>query len=145
MITNINKLFLFLCIHNIKKITGMKKALLFFTLFIALFGMTSCSVHDGMTRNLNQNTTNVILQDNNYTIVQKVRGESEANYVFYFGGFRKKGLIEEARANMLENANLIGSSRAVINETVETSYTTFAGIYSKVKVTVSGYVVEFTE
>lgn len=123
----------------------MKKALLFFTLFVTLFGMTSCSVHDGMTRNLNQNTTNVILQDNNYTIVQKVRGESEANYVFYFGGFRKKGLIEEARANMLENANLVGSSRAVINETVETSYTTFAGIYSKVKVTVSGYVVEFTE
>ena len=123
----------------------MKKALLFFTLFAALFGMTSCSVHDGMTRNLNQNSTNVILQDNNYTIVQKVRGESEANYVFYFGGFRKKGLIEEARANMLENANLVGSSKAVINETVEVSLSTIGGIYSNVKVIVSGYVIEFTE
>lgn len=123
----------------------MKKALLFFTLFVALFGMTSCSVHDGMTRNLNQNTTNVILQDNNYTIVQKVRGESEANYVFYFGGFRKKGLIEEARANMLENANLVGSSKAVINETVETSISSFLGIYNIMKITVSGYVIEFTE
>ena len=123
----------------------MKKALLFFTLFVALFGMTSCSVHDGMTHNLNQNSTNVILQDNNYTIVQKVRGESEANYVFYFGGFRKKGLIEEARANMLENANLVGSSKAVINETVETSISSFLGIYNIMKITVSGYVIEFTE
>lgn len=122
----------------------MKKALLFFTLFAALFGMTSCSVHDGMTRNLNQNSTNVILQDNNYTIVQKVRGESEADYFFYFGGFRKKGLIEEARANMLENANLVGSSKAVINETVETSISSFLGIYNIMKITVSGYVIEFT-
>jgi hypothetical protein len=46
---------------------------------------------------------------------------------------------------MLENANLVGSSRAVINETFETSVTTFAGIYSYVKVTCSGYVIEFTE
>ena len=118
---------------------------LLLVLVIIMFGMTSCSLHDGLTHNLNQNSTNVVLQDNNYTIVQKVRGESQADYFFYFGGFRKKGLIEEARADMLENANLIGSSKAVINETVETSYTTFCGIYSNVKVTVSGYVVEFKE
>ncbi|MBE6342141.1 MAG: hypothetical protein E7065_01965 [Lentimicrobiaceae bacterium] len=122
----------------------MRKSL-FLVLVVIIFGMTSCSLHDGLTHNLNQNSTNVVLQDNNYTIVQKVRGESQADYFFYFGGFRKKGLIEEARADMLENANLIGSSKAVINETVETSYTTFCGIYSNVKVTVSGYVVEFKE
>ena len=122
-----------------------EKSIIIFTLFAALFCMTSCSVHDGMTRNLNQNSTNVILQDSNYTIVQKVRGESEADYFFYFGGFRKKGLIEEARANMLENANLVGSSKAVINETVEVSLSTIGGIYSNVKVIVSGYVIEFTE
>ena len=122
----------------------MKKSL-FLVLVVIMFGMTSCSLHDGLTHNLNQNSTNVVLQDNNYTIVQKVRGESQADYFFYFGGFRKEGLIEEARADMLENANLIGSSKAVINETVETSYTTFCGIYSNVKVTVSGYVVEFKE
>ena len=122
----------------------MKKSL-FLVLVVIMFGMTSCSLHDGLTHNLNQNSTNVVLQDNNYTIVQKVRGESQADYFFYFGGFRKKGLIEEARADMLESANLIGSSKAVINETVETSYTTFCGIYSNVKVTVSGYVVEFKE
>ncbi len=123
----------------------MKKLLMLFVLVATLFGVSSCSLHSPMTANLNQNATNVVLQDNNYKIVEKVRGEAQADYFFYFGGFRKKGLIEEARAEMLENANLIGSSKAVINENVETSVTTFAGIYTYVKVTVSGYVVEFTE
>ena len=123
----------------------MKKLLMSFVLVLTLFGVSSCSLQDPMTRNLNQNLTNVVLQDNNFKIVQKVRGEAQADYLFYFGGFRKKGLIEEARAEMLENANLIGSSRAVINENVEMSVTSFAGIFSYVKVTVSGYVVEFTE
>ena len=123
----------------------MRKLLMLFVLAAMLVGVSSCSVHDPLTRNLNQNSTNVVLQDNNFKIVQKVRGEAQADYFFYLGGFRKNGLIEEARNQMLENANLVGSSRAVINETVETSVTTFAGIYSNVKVTVSGYVVEFTE
>ena len=123
----------------------MRKLFMLFVLVATLFGVSSCSLQDPMTRNLNQNLTNVVLQDNNFKIVQKVRGEAQADYLFYFGGFRKKGLIEEARAEMLENANLIGSSRAVINENVEMSVTSFAGIFSYVKVTVSGYVVEFTE
>ena len=123
----------------------MRKLLMLLLLVATLFGVSSCQLHSPTAVNLNQNSTNVVLQDNNYKIVQKVRGESQADYFFYLGGFRKKGLIEEARAVMLENANLVGSSRAVINETVETSVTTFAGIYSNIKVTVSGYVIEFTE
>ncbi len=121
----------------------MKKLLTFSLLLVMVLGMTSCSLHDGMTHNLNQNSTNVVLSQDNYKIVQKVRGEAQADYFLYFGGFRKKGLIEEARAAMLENANLVGSSRAVINETVETSLSTFCGIYSYVRVTVSAYVIEF--
>ena len=123
----------------------MKKLLMLFALVVMLFGVSSCSLHGSLATNVNQNSTNVVLQDNNYKIVAKVRGDAQANYFLYFGGFRKKGLIEEARAEMLENANLVGSSKAVINETFETSVTTFAGIYSYVKVTCSGYVIEFTE
>jgi hypothetical protein len=123
----------------------MRKLLMLFVLAAMLVGVSSCSLHGGMAMNVNQNSTNVLLQDNNYKVIQKVVGESQANYVFYFGGIRKRALIEEARANMLENANLVGSSRAVINETFETSVTTFAGVYSYVKVTCSGYVIEFTE
>ena len=123
----------------------MRKLLMLLVLVVTLFGVSSCQLHSGIAVNMNQNTTNVVLQDNNYKIIQKVRGESQADYFLYFGGFRKNGLIEEARAEMLENANLVGTSKAIINETVETSMTTFAGIYSNVKVTVSGYVVEFAE
>ena len=123
----------------------MRKLLMLFVLVATLFGVSSCQLHSPVAANLYQNNTNVVLQDNNYKIIQKVRGEAQADYFFYFGGFRKKGLIEEARAEMLESANLVGSSKAVINETVETSLTTIAGIYTNVKVTVSGYVIEFTE
>ncbi len=127
------------------KIIIMRKLLMLFVLVATLLGVSSCQLHTPVAANLYQNNTNVVLQDNNYQIVQKVRGEAQADYFFYFGGFRKKGLIEEARAEMLESANLVGSSKAVINETVETSLTTIAGIYTNVKVTVSGYVIEFTE
>lgn len=123
----------------------MRKLLMLFVLAATLLGVSSCSIHSPMAVNVNQNNTNVVLQDNNYKIVQKVSGDSQANYLFFLGGIRKKGLIEEARAEMLENANMIGSSRAVINETVETSVTSFVGVYNYIKVTVSGYVVEFTE
>lgn len=123
----------------------MKKLLMLFVLVVTLFGVSSCSLQDPMTRNLNQNSTNVVLQDNNYKIVAKVGGEAQAKYILCFGGFRKQALIEEARARMLENANLIGSSKAIINENVETSVTSFAGFYNILKVTVSGYVIEFTE
>ena len=123
----------------------MKKLFMLVALIAILIGVSSCQIHSPMATNLYQNATNVVLQDNNYKIVEKVSGDSQANYLFYFGGIRKKGLIEVARAEMLENANLVGSSRAVINETVETSVTSFLGVYNYVKVRVSGYVIEFTE
>ena len=124
----------------------MRKLLMLLVLVATLFGTTSCSaVHDSATVNFNQNLTNVVLQGSDYKVVDKVRGEAEAKYFLVFGGFRTKGLIEEARAEMLENANLIGSSKAVINETVEYSSESILGIINTVKVIVSGYVVEFTE
>lgn len=123
----------------------MRKLLLLLTVVVTLFGATSCSLQSPMTTNLNQNSTEVVLQDNNYTIVQKVRGEAESSYVFCIGGFRKAGLIEEARANMLENANMIGSSKAIINETVEMEVTSYLGVYNVLTVTVSGFVVEFNK
>ena len=124
----------------------MKKLLMLFVLALTLFGATSCSgVHDSATVNFNQNLTNVVLQSSDYKVVAKVRGDAEAKYFLVFGGLRTKGLIEEARAEMLENANLIGSSKAVINETVEYSSESILGIYNTKKVIVSGYVVEFTE
>ena len=124
----------------------MRKLLMLLVLALTIFGATSCSsIHEGLTTNVNQHSTNVVLQGNDYQIVQKVRGEASAKYILAFGGMRTKGLIEEARTQMYDNANLIGTSKAVINETVEYSTTTILGIVNTVKVIVSGYVVEFAE
>ena len=124
----------------------MRKFLMLFVLALTLFGATSCStLYNKGTSNLNQNLTNVVLQSGDYKIVDKVKGEAQAKYILVFGGNRSKALIEEARAEMLQNANLIGSSKAVINETVEYSVETVLGFVNTVKVTVTGYVVEFTE
>ena len=60
-----------------------------------------------------------------------------------FGG-TKAGLVGEARAKMLQNANLVGSSKAVINETVEIHYFSFL-LGANYKVVVSADVIEFTE
>ena len=92
---------------------------------------------------MNNNTTNVILQTNNYRIIQKVKGTATGLTVLGFGGsFRP--LIENARSEMLRNANLIGYSRAVINETVEINYKYFV-VIMLTTINVSAYVIEFTD
>ena len=41
------------------------------------------------------------------------------------GGLSKKAMIAEARANMLSKANIVGGSKAIINETVEIKHSFF--------------------
>ncbi|MHA7943871.1 DUF6567 family protein [Formosa sp. 3Alg 14/1] len=120
----------------------MKKITLVLAVFCSMF-LSSCAVHEGMTSNLNNNTTEVVLAKNNYKILERVQGESQANYIFGFGGLSRNGLIAEAKANMLENADILGSSKAIINETVEYKSSIFPFFGSK-KVIVSAYIVEFT-
>ena len=113
----------------------MKKVILFGTLALLL---VSCGVSNGLTYNQNSHTTQVVLSKNNFKVVEHVKGEATNDYFLFFGGGRK------ARAEMLKNANLVGTSRAVINETVEAhSFLFFIG--TKYTVTVSADVIEFTE
>jgi len=63
---------------------------------------------------------------------------------FFTITIHKKALIDQARTSMLEKSNLVGSSKAVIRETVEITHTFFPFV-RKYNVTVSGYVIEFTE
>ena len=106
--------------------------------------LSSCALHKGLTTNLNTNTTEVVLSQNNYKVVERVIGKSQTLYVFGIGGHTKEGLIAEAKANMLSNANILGSSKAIVNETVEIKNSLFPFV-RKCKVIVSAYVVEFTE
>ena len=120
----------------------MKK--IFFILIGITFLFSSCAVHNGLTTNLNNHTTEVVLSKKNFKVIESVQGEAQAMYVFGIGGLSKKAMIAEARANMLSKANMVGGSKAIINETVEIKHSLFP-IVRLYKVTVSGHIVEFTE
>ena len=112
-------------------------------LVLALVLSTSCRVHDGLTRNENQHQTQVVLSGKNYRIIKYVEGDASARYYFGIGGGKsQRGMVARARENMLVNAGLIGKSRAVINETVETQYKQ-SFFMTEVRYIVSAYVVEF--
>lgn len=115
----------------------------FLALLFVIFATTSCKVHDGLTRNENQHQTQIVLSGKNYRIIKYVEGDASARYYFGIGGGNsKRGLVARARENMLNNAGLIGKSRAVINETVENQYNqTF--FVTDVRYIVSAYVIEF--
>jgi len=120
----------------------MKK--IFFILIGITFLFSSCGIHSGLTTNSNNHTTEVVLSKKNFKVIESVQGESEALYVFGIGGISKKAMIAEARANMFKKANIVGSSKAIINETFEIKYSLFL-LVGKYKVTVTGHIIEFTE
>ena len=112
-------------------------------LLLTVILSTSCRVHDGLTRNENQHQTQVVLSEKNYRIIKYVEGDAYARYYFGIGGGKSnRGLVALAREHMLKNAGLIGKSRALINETVETQYKQIFFV-TDVRYIVSGYVVEF--
>lgn len=115
-----------------------------FLIIGAMFLLSSCAIHNGLTTNLNNHTTEVVLSKKNFKVVESVKGEAKAMYILGIGGLSKKAMIAEARANMLSNANIVGASKAIINETVEVKHSLFpfVRVYT---VTVSGHIVEFTE
>ncbi|MDR0941000.1 MAG: hypothetical protein LBM68_02110 [Bacteroidales bacterium] len=121
----------------------MKRILTIATIAAIACALSSCAIHSGLTTNMNTNATEVVLQGNNYTVVQQVKGTANGVTVLGFGGSFSP-LIENARSEMLSSANLVGGSRAVINEIVEVNNKTFV-VFSLKTVTVSAYVVEFTE
>lgn len=115
-----------------------------FTLLIStLILLTSCTGYRGLTRNINNHETSVVLSQPNYKIIKYVQGESVAKYFLGIGGYGNKGMIAEARQKMLSHTGMIGKSRAVINETVEVR-TKQILLYTEFRYIVSAYVVEFS-
>jgi hypothetical protein len=116
---------------------------------IALLGgslafMSSCATHSALTANLKSQNTQVILSQDNFKIGERIEGKANATYVFGIGGLSKKSLLEKARTNMYQNANLQGGSKALVNETFSTK-TSFFLFFWKQQVNVSADVVEFTK
>lgn len=115
----------------------MKKLIL---LCSAMFLLTSCAATfmGGTTTG-----TSVNLEENNFEVLNTVSGSATATYVLGFGGNKKDGLISEARAVMLRNANLIGGSKAIANEVVDIKTQYILGIIMKYTVTLTANIVEF--
>jgi hypothetical protein len=115
-----------------------------FTLFVStIIIFSSCTGYNGLTRNINNHETSVVLNQPNYKIIKYVQGESVAKYFLGIGGFGNKGMIAEARQKMLSHTGMIGKSRAIINETVEVR-TKQILLYTEFRYIVSAYVVEFS-
>jgi hypothetical protein len=112
---------------------------------IALLFLTSCGVSHAVVQNQNQNSTQVHLSSNNFQIVDKVVGYSEATYVGIFGGMFKKRLFQEAYAEMVENAKLTSGSKALINIVTEEHLGGLPPVFYRRTVTVSANVIEFTK
>lgn len=90
--------------------------------------------------------TNIELSRNNFKVVGKAKGTAKNWYLFFglmFGGMRRR-LLGTAYQNMLDRANLQGTSRAVINVTYDW-HTRWILLYADITVTVYGTVIEFIE
>ncbi len=115
-----------------------------FLLSLAAF-LSSCGIGTAFIVNHNQQATQVHLSNNNFKVVDQVSGSSEVSYIMAIGGVKKTQLYENAYAAMLKKANLLNSSKAVINVTTEEHVGGFAPLFVRRTITVSAQVVEFTK
>jgi len=122
----------------------MKKNIVFLATIALIFAGCQAT-HNGLTSNSNLHTTDVVLSKKNFKVIARVKGEAKATYIFGIGGFSKNALIQEAKTDMFSKADIIGSAKAVINETVEIKNSFYLGFVITKKVTVSANIVEFTE
>lgn len=123
----------------------MKKIKILSLVFLTSILMTSCGIHSARVGNINNNTTNVELSKKNFKVIDRVSGQSTATYILGIGGLSNKELIEKAKTKMLENANLTGSSKAIINVTTESHNTLVVPFFYQKTVTVSAHIIEFIE
>ena len=122
----------------------MKKVSIYFVLLLLTTFLTSCGIGHALVTNHNQNATEVHLSGNNFKVVDQVSGSSETSYVLAIGGMNKRKLYENAYSTMMKKANLLNSSKAIINVMTEEHVSGFAPFFVRRTITVSAHVVEFT-
>ena len=123
----------------------MRKMMKTITALFLITGLASCGINQSWILNQNQNATQVQLKENNFKVVEQVRGSAEVKYVLIFGGVKRKRLYDEAYAEMQENAKLVGESRVVTNVLTEEHIGGFPPFFYRRTISVSGNVIEFTE
>ena len=106
--------------------------------------LSSCGFNSALVLNHNQNNTQVQLSSGNYKVVDKVSGTAEVEYILMIGGLDKRQLYENAYSAMVNKANLLNSSKALINIVTEEHVGGVPPFYYKRTLTVSANVIEFT-
>ncbi|GAB2611405.1 DUF6567 family protein [Belliella aquatica] len=112
---------------------------------VTIFLLNSCGLHTTHVGNINGNMTNVELSKKNFQVVERVSGTSTATYIFGIGGLSNKALIEKAKSKMLQKADIVGGSKAIVNLTTESHLSDIFPFYFRWTVTISGHIVEFVE
>jgi hypothetical protein len=128
---------------NFMKSTNTTK--LITLLAVVMFLAAGCGIHYVPSSNRTVNGTRVELTKGNFKVVKTVKGNSTATYVLGFGGISNKALIEKAKADMLENADMEGKARTIIDLVTEYHLTRVFPFYYQKTVTVSGTLIEFTD
>jgi len=123
----------------------MKKTTIIIALCILAVSLNSCGINMALFTNKNSNVTHVELSKKNFKVLERVTGTASATYYFNVGGMKNKDLINMATADMEAKANLTGTSKALINTTIDVHKGGICMLYNKITVTVSAQVIEFTE
>jgi hypothetical protein len=122
----------------------MKTSFRLFVLMLMTLLFGACGVNNALIMNHNQNSTQVVLASNNYKVVDRVSGSASVNYIFFIGGMKKKQLYENAYGAMVNKANLMNGSRALVNIITEEHFGGVPPFFFKRTVTVTAHVVEFS-
>lgn len=122
----------------------MKKTVIYTILLSLVSFISSCGYGFAPFTNHNQNTTEVQLAGNNFKVITQVSGSSEDAYFFLIGGKKKRQLYENAYSAMIKQANLLNSSKAIINVMKEEHVSGFAPFYIRRSIIVTAQVIEFT-
>src|SRR3954467_10784020 len=120
----------------------MRNLKIILALSILAFSLNSCGINMALFTNKNSNVTHVELSKKNFKVLERVTGTSSATYYFNVGGMKNKDLINMATADMVAKANLTGTSKALINTTIDIHKGGICMLYNKITVTVSAQVIE---
>ena len=99
--------------------------------------------NNSSAKNSSAVSTNVELSKNNFKVIGTVKGSASNWWIFLIFGGMKKNIVGQAYQNMLTEAKLEGSSKAVINITYDWHKMFVLIFFGKNSVTAHGTVIEF--
>lgn len=112
------------------------------TLALSIF-FSSCGVNHALVLNHNESSTQVHLRNNNYQVLDQVSGSAEVDYIFLIGGLNRRQLYRNAYTEMVNSADLLSGSKALVNIVTEEHVGGVPPFYFKRTITVSAHVIEF--